>query len=364
MKFQEIIFFYPSFEKGGVENIIKNLIEHCLKMKIKINLVCSETITDKKKLSYYSKVKKYENRLITSLFSVLNLLNILRINFKSRKKICLFSLQSNSLAIMCGKILGYKVVIRNSEYPLGSISSFDDNILKTILIFFQKIILYNFTDLIISNSKGSRNTIRKFIINKKKVIFIYNPYIKKKLKENLTYKKKIVLFVGRFVKQKGIIFLLKAFLIFSKKYSKFELWFVGDGPDKKLINQFVKENKIQDKTKIIPWTKNLKKIYLTSKYFVLPSVYEGLGNVVIEALNYSRTCFVSNCKHGPSEILINGKGGYIFKSENHIDLYKKLVQAENNYEIAKKKVKYGRKKLNRFLINNQSKKFIKAIQSI
>lgn len=364
MKFQEIIFFYPSFEKGGVENIIKNLIEHCLKMKIRIHLVCSEPIFDKKKLSNYSKVKKYKNRLYTSLSSIFNLLNILIINFKRRKKICLFSLQSNSLAIICGKILGYKVVIRNSEYPLGSVSSFDDNIFKTIFIFFQKIILYNFSNLIISNSKGSRDTIRKFIINKKKVIFIYNPYIKKILRQNLNYKKNIILFVGRFVKQKGIIYLLKAFSIFVKNYSKFELWFVGDGPDKKLINQYAKENKIQNKTKIIPWTNNLKKIYVSSKYFVLPSVYEGLGNVVIEALNYSRTCIVSDCKHGPSEILINGKGGYIFKSQNHIDLFEKLNEAETNYKIAQKKIKYGRKKLNRFLINNQSKKYIKAIQSI
>ena len=260
--------------------------------------------------------------------------------------------------------MGYKVVIRNSEYPLGSLSSLDDNIFKTSLIFLQKIILYNFTDLIISNSKGSRDTIKKFIINKKKVISIYNPYIKKILKENFNYKKNIILFVGRFAKQKGIIYLLKAFSMFVSKYSKFELWLVGSGPEKKLINQYIKENKIQNKTKIIPWTKNLKKIYTSSKYFVLPSIYEGLGNVVIEALNYSRICIVSNCKHGPSEILMNGKGGYIFKTKDHKDLFKKITEAENNFENAKKKIKFGRKGLNRFLINDQSRKYIKAIQSI
>lgn len=364
MKSKEIIFFYPSFERGGVENIIKNLIGYALDNNIKVHLVSSNSIVESKKLSNFSKVKKYKNRLFTSLFSIFNLINILILNFKRRKKICLFSLQSNSLAIICGKILGYKVVIRNSEYPLGSLRSFDDNLIKTTLIFLQKIVLYNFSDLIISNSRGSRNTIRNFIINKKKVIFIYNPYINEILKENLNYKKNIILFVGRFAKQKGIIYLLKAFSIFIKKYPKFELWFVGSGPEKKLINQYIKENNIKDKTKIISWTENLKEIYLSAKYFVLPSVYEGLGNVAIEALNYSRACIVSSCKYGPSEILINGKGGYIFRSQDHKDLYKKLVEAENNYGIAKKKIRYGRMKLNRFLINNQSKKYIKAIQSI
>ena len=93
MKFQEIIFFYPSFEKGGVENIIKNLIEHSLKMKIKVHLVSSETIFKKKNLSSFSKVKKYKNRFYTSIFSVFNLIKILIINYKRKKKICLFSLQ-------------------------------------------------------------------------------------------------------------------------------------------------------------------------------------------------------------------------------------------------------------------------------
>jgi len=81
-------------------------------------------------------------------------------------------------------------------------------------------------------------------------------------------------------------------------------------------------------------------------------------------LNYSRTCIVSDCKHGPSEILLNGRGGYIFKSKDYKDLYKKLIDVEKNFEYSKKKIRYGRTKLNRFLIKNQSKKYIKAIQSI
>jgi len=364
MKIREIIFFYPSYEKGGVEKIIKNLINYSLASKIKVQLVSSNPIVKLRSLSNFSKVKKHRNRLITSLFSIINLINMLIKNYDRRKKICLFSLQSNSVAVFFGKILGYKVVIRNSEYPLGSIISLDDNIIKTVIIFLQKVLIYNFADLIISNSKGSRDTIRQFVLNNKKVIFIYNPYIDKIYKENLNYKKNSILFVGRFTKQKGIIYLLKAYLKFIKKYPNFELWFVGSGPDESLIDQFTVENKLKNKIKIISWSKNLKKIYLSSKYFVLPSIYEGLGNVVIEALNYSRPCIVSNCKHGPSEILINGRGGYIFNSKDYKDLYKKLIEVEKNYKYSKKKIRYGRKKLKRFLIKNQSKRYIKAIQSI
>ena len=51
----------------------------------------------------------------------------------------------------------------------------------------------------------------KNLLLTKKVIHIYNPYLIKIDKENFTYKKNIILYVGRFVKQKGITYLLEAY---------------------------------------------------------------------------------------------------------------------------------------------------------
>ena len=78
------------------------------------------------------------------------------------------------------------------------------------------------------------------------------------------------------MKQKGIIYLLKAFKSFNKKYNKFELWMVGSGPDIKLIKKYKKDNQLKNKIKIIGWKKNLSKYYNQSKYFILPSIYEDL----------------------------------------------------------------------------------------
>ena len=110
--------------------------------------------------------------------------------------------------------------------------------------------------------------------------------------------------------------------------------------------------------------KKISKFYRKAKYFVLPSVYEGLGNVIIDALNFSRTCIVSDCKHGPKEVIMNGRGGFIFKSKNYFDLYNKLVKLENNLSVTKNKIRHGRKGLKRFLIKNQSKKYIDKLNSI
>ena len=364
MNLKKIIFYHPSFEKGGVEKILVNLIEYSIKQKIKVQLISSNSKLKKNKYFETFKVKKFDGRLKTTIFSIFILIKILIKNFRNRKATCLLSFQSNSVAICFGKFLGFKVAIRNSEYPLGSLNNNDDNILKSFLIFAQKIIVYNFANLIISNSIGSKNTIKNFIIQKHKVIHIYNPYLKKINKKNYKYKKDVVLFVGRFTKQKGIIYLLKAFSLFLNKFSQFQLWFVGSGPDEKLIKEYIKQNNLNKNIKILPWQKNLNLIYKTSKIFVLPSIYEGLGNVLIEALNHSRACIASDCEHGPSEILMNGKNGYIFKSKNFKSLYKKLIFVQKNFKLAKKKIINGRKNLNRFLILEQSEKYLNALRKV
>ena len=364
MKLKTIIIYYPSFEKGGVENILINISKFFIKSKINIILITSKKIIKNNKHVEYIIVKKKKNRLLTTLLSVTKFIKILICKFSQRENVCILSLQSNSVAIILGKIFGFRVVARNSEYPLGSFLNRDDNFFKSTIVLIQKIIVYNFANLVISNSRGSRDTIRKFVIRNKKVIHIYNPYIKKIKKENLKVKKNVILFVGRFVKQKGIIYLLKAFKSFNEKYNKFELWMVGSGPDIKLIKKYKKDKQLKKKIKIIGWKKNLSKYYNQSKYFILPSIYEGLGNVVIEALNYSRVCLVSNCKHGPKEIINYGKGGYIFKSKSSKDLLKKLVKIEADFENSKKKVKVARRGLDRFLISKQSNKYLKVIKEL
>ena len=78
-----------------------------------------------------------------------------------------------------------------------------------------KALFYNFADGIITNSKGSANSLKYFVFNKKKINYIYNPYLKKINKKN--YKKNnYIINIGRLRKQKDHKTLLYAFQIFLK----------------------------------------------------------------------------------------------------------------------------------------------------
>ena len=68
----------------------------------------------------------------------------------------------------------------------------------------------------------------------------------------------------------------------------------------------------------------------------------------------------SDCPTGPKEILLNGKSGVLFKTQNYKDLYSKLKEILKNKSLHKKKIFHARKSLNRFNYKNNLKKYLKV----
>jgi len=83
----------------------------------------------------------------------------------------------------------------------------------------------------------------------------------------------------------------------------------------------------------------------------LPSYYEGLPNVLLDAINYGIPCISTNCS-GAQDILANGKGGFIIPVNNRDKLEKTIKFAINNYPLALKKAGYAKKYTHKFSKNN------------
>ena len=90
-------------------------------------------------------------------------------------------MQSHIPAIIIAKINQIKIVIRNSEEPLGA-TFYADNKILSFFVLFLKIIFYNFSDKIIAISIMSKNSLQKIVLLKRKVTLIYNPYLEKILR--------------------------------------------------------------------------------------------------------------------------------------------------------------------------------------
>ena len=361
---KKIIIFYPSFERGGVEIVLVNLIKFFLKQKIEIVLITSNFKKKffKNKLfnCKYIKVAPFSflpDRINKALSASKTLQDELK---KSKKKnTIVFSLQGSSLAILISKFLGFKIIVRNAEDVFGS-TIYSENKIQSLIILILKSLLYNFADKIITNSVGSGNSLKK-IIFKKKIYPIYNPYFKKVYKNSSHKRQNYILSIGRLVKQKDFYNLIIAFNIIKKKIPNLKLIIIGDGQLKYQLQNLVNDLGLSKRIIFTGWKVKLKKYYTKSKLFILNSLYEGLGNVLIDAVNYNLPIIATDCDSGPKEIIDYGKGGALVPIKNPTLLSKKILFCLNNYEISIKKSKYAKKRLKRFNCDNNCNTYFKLI---
>ena len=93
-----------------------------------------------------------------------------------------------------------------------------------------------------------------------------------------------------------------------------------------LIKQSKKLN-IEKKIFFLNETDNVFNIIERAKYFVLTSLWEDPGFVLIEAAAMNKIIVSSNCPSGPKEILKNGQGGFLFNTNdenNFLEVFKEL----------------------------------------
>ena len=101
-------------------------------------------------------------------------------------------------------------------------------------------------------------------------------------------------FIGRFETQKNVPFLIKAFSIVAHKKPDARLVLVGDGTQRQRILTLIEENGLNDKVLILPDNSQVEKYYALFDLFVLPSIFEGLPLVAVEAQAMKLPCLLSD----------------------------------------------------------------------
>ena len=126
--------------------------------------------------------------------------------------------------------------------------------------------------------------------------FAYNPEIRKQLRHELNIEKDTLVsgHVGRFMYQKNHDFLIDIFKEIHTQKKNSVLLLIGDGPLRHIIEEKVKNYNLQDSVKFLGLRKDVKDLYNVMDVFVLPSWYEGLPVVSVEAQANGLPCFVSD----------------------------------------------------------------------
>ncbi len=144
------------------------------------------------------------------------------------------------------------------------------------------------------------------------------------LDNNIPKNKKIILSAGRLTNQKNYIYLIDEFFEFSKTNDHFILLILGEGEKKGEMQRLIKKKGIEDKVFLLGFKKNIYSYMHKSSAFVLSSLWEEVGFVIVEAALCNSLVISSNCPNGPKEFLDNGKRGILFESNQNKALFNSL----------------------------------------
>lgn len=96
---------------------------------------------------------------------------------------------------------------------------------------------------------------------------------------------------------------------------------------------------------------------------ILSSQSEGLPTVVLESVVLGRPTISSNCKSGPKEILLNGRGGLLFDVGNAAQLAEQMAYVMDNDAEIKKMTNRAMRELCRFVPEKITPEIVALIRS-
>ena len=136
--------------------------------------------------------------------------------------------------------------------------------------------------------------------------------------------------IGRLTRQKNFQFLVKSLQNILLKYKNLNLFIIGDGEEKEEIIKLIEKLNLKNRVFLLGYKKNVFPYLRACKCFILSSLWEDPGYVLIEAAFSNATIISSDCPNGPKSILQDGKAGFLFKNNSKSDFFKKFEEFINS----------------------------------
>jgi glycosyltransferase involved in cell wall biosynthesis len=312
----DIAFFLVDLGGGGAEKVMLSLAGGFAEQGLKVDLVLVKLKGDYRSLiSPKVRVINFAHpRLITSLPLLINYLK------QNRPKVLVSALEDANTISIVAKILARVPtrVIVSVHNPLNFVEPGRSQLKQKLTPLFIRW-LFPFADEIVSVSQGVGDNIAQITgLPRDRITLIYNPiYTPELLKKFddpvdrswfLDRQISVILGVGRLSKEKDFPTLIRAFALVKQQYPV-KLVILGQGEELISLEDLVKELKLVDDVIFPGFVSNPYAYMSKAKMLVMTSLYEGFGNVLVEALIPGTPVVSTNCESGPGEILADGKYG-------------------------------------------------------
>lgn len=198
--------------------------------------------------------------------------------------------------------------------------------------------LYPYADKVVALSQGVAEDLKRLVpkIGDRATI-IYNAGFDERVLQQAEEPLPIAQFLprplivacGRLTPQKGFSYLLEAFVRVRQSIPAY-LWIIGEGKERQKLEKQLQRFGLADCVSLLGFQPNPYQYIATADVFVLSSLFEGFGNVIVEAMACGTPVVATNCPSGPGEIITNGVNGILVPPANTEVLAKAILQVLNS----------------------------------
>lgn len=314
-KTKNVMFIIGNMRNGGAERALTNICNE-LKKTYNVYLV----VSDKRNYDYMPDVKVFEiPNLRSNRRKIIGIIQLRKLKKELGIDIAISFLTGNNVSNYFSKykekivfsVRNFMSQKRNYEYKFINICY---NLVK------------NRVNLIVSVSESVRmDQIDNFGVNPDKIITISNfcdlKKIEKesneKIEKELKYlfENKTVISSGRLHDQKGQWHIIRAFSKVVKKIPDAKLILTSRGALEDYYKELISDLKLENNVFLVGFVDNVYKYMKNSNIFLLNSFYEGMPNVILEAMACGLPVISTDAPGGSAEILAPDKkiGDYITK---------------------------------------------------
>lgn len=332
LKDAKIAIFLPLLAGGGAEHVILILAEAFADQNIHVDLVLADAAGPLLK-----KVPKNVHLVDLQSSGVSSALpHLIRYLRRERPDALLSTLDhANVIAILARMLSGTKThtvvrVATTLSIAAGAATSRIDRWMPT----FTRL-TYRYAGQVVAVSHAvAADIIQITHLRPGKVRTIYNPLaietIRLRAAETVNHSFldtdiPLILAVGRLTKAKDYPTLIRAFSRIVTEHDS-RLLILGEGPERQKLETLIMERNLQSKVSMPGFIDNPYPFFAQASVTVLSSQWEGLPNVLLEALACGCPVVSTNCTSGPAEILENGKWGKLVPVGDDSALAKALTE--------------------------------------
>lgn len=314
MEKKNLLFIVPKLIGGGAEKTVSNL---SVALQDKYNIHIIIFYDTEQKYSYGGNLIVLQKEKTRNLFKrVFDEIKLIRQVKKIKKELQI----DYSVSFLRNADI-VNVLSKHKEKTFVSVRNVESIESKTKFNKMKVRFACKMADKVVAISKEVGDDLaNSFGIRKEKICTIYNPcpcyfdfWNAQKSDE-----KKTAVTVGRLTYQKGQWHLIRAFQKVVASISNAELLILGTGEEEDYLKSLISSLKLEDHVKLLGFVNDPYSYMCKSHLFVFPSLYEGLGNSLMEALMCGLPILSTDYKCGAREILAPDTD-YKIKTVDHID---------------------------------------------